>query len=70
MRIKAIVAGLALGLAFALSGVSMAADEKAAEAPCCAKAKKAGKTCDHACCVEAAKDNKACPKCSKPKKKN
>ena len=30
---------------------------------CCAKAKEAGKTCDHKCCVAAAKDGKECEKC-------
>lgn len=69
MRLKAIIAGLALALAFSLSTVSFAADKGAAKgAPCCEKAKKDGKTCDHACCVEAAKDGKACAKCSKGKK--
>jgi len=38
-----------------------------AEAPCCEKAKKDGKECDHACCVKAKKDGKECEKCSKKK---
>jgi hypothetical protein len=38
-----------------------------AEAPCCAKAKAAGKECAHPCCVEAKKAGKECEKCNKPK---
>ena len=54
--IKSLVA-MACAVAF-LASVSFAAD-----APCCAKAKKAGKTCEHECCVKAAKDGKSCEKC-------
>src|SRR4051812_6124834 len=55
---KSIVALIVLSL-FAAS-VSFAADDKkeavvSKEAPCCMKAEKAGKTCDHECCVAAAK---------------
>jgi hypothetical protein len=32
-------------------------------APCCQKAKDAGKTCSHKCCVSAAKAGKECEKC-------
>lgn len=32
-------------------------------APCCQKAKDAGKTCSHKCCVAAAKSGKECEKC-------
>jgi len=50
-------------------GVAMAADDKKPDHPpgkqagCCAKAAKAGKTCEHACCIEAAKAGKNCEKC-------
>lgn len=33
------------------------------EAPCCAKAKQAGKECTHECCADAKKANKVCEKC-------
>jgi hypothetical protein len=32
-------------------------------AGCCAKAKTAGKACDHGCCVTAAKEGNNCTKC-------
>jgi hypothetical protein len=38
-------------------------------APCCEKAKKEGKECEHPCCVKAAKDGKTCEKCAKKDKK-
>src|SRR5689334_10917693 len=56
-------------LALFAAGVTFAADEKKdakdanKEAKCCAKAEKAGKTCDHECCVAAAKEGKNCEKC-------
>ena len=56
--IKSLIAA-ACAVAF-LASVSFAAD-----APCCAKAKAAGKTCEHECCVKAAKDGKSCEKCAK-----
>jgi hypothetical protein len=63
---KSIVALMVLSL-FAAS-FSFAADEKtpapaSKQAPCCAKAEKAGKTCDHECCVAAAKAGMNCEKC-------
>jgi hypothetical protein len=54
--IKSIIA-VSCALAF-LASVTFAAD-----APCCAKAKAAGKECTHECCVKAAKDGKVCEKC-------
>ena len=34
---------------------------------CCAKAKAAGKDCEHKCCVEAKAAGKTCEKCAKKK---
>jgi hypothetical protein len=56
---KAIKSLIALACAVAFLG-SLAI---AADAPCCAKAKAAGKECTHECCVKAAKDGKVCEKC-------
>ena len=39
-----------------------------AAAPCCEKAKAAGKDCEHPCCVKAKADGKDCEKCNKKKK--
>ncbi len=50
----------AAAFAFALATPAFAA-------PCCDKAKAAGKECEHKCCVEAAKNGKECEKCNKPK---
>jgi len=56
-----------------LAGPAIAADAKekdskdAKKAPCCEKAKAAGKECEHACCVKSAKEGKVCEKCSKSK---
>ena len=38
-------------------------------APCCEKAKKEGKECEHPGCVKAAKEGKTCEKCAKKDKK-
>jgi len=51
-----IVLGIALGYL-----VSDAAERRAA--PCCEKAAKQGRTCDHKCCIEAARQGKNCEKC-------
>jgi hypothetical protein len=49
-----------------MTAFSLGAEEKKyKEGGCCDKAKKAGKTCDHACCVKAEKDGKVCEKCNK-----
>lgn len=57
---KTIVAFVALMAA----SIAFAAEKSANKAAgCCAKAAKAGKTCEHACCVEAAKEGKNCTKC-------
>ena len=56
--ITAILTALALFASVALVSAS---------APCCEKAKKDGKECDHPCCVKAKKDGKDCEKCSKKK---
>lgn len=68
---------VAVALAFSVSNFALGEDKKPAEKTmdkpaCCAKAEKAGKTCEHKCCVEAAKAEpaKACEKCSKPKKES
>jgi hypothetical protein len=55
IRLCAIIAlGLALGYLVA---------EAAQRAPCCEKAAKQGRTCDHKCCIEAAKQGKNCTRC-------
>ncbi len=45
-----------------MTTLSFGADKKA---PCCEKAIKAGKTCEHPCCVKAEKDGKVCENCNK-----
>lgn len=56
---KAIKSFIAVACALVFLGsVTLAKD-----APCCAKAKAAGKECTHACCVKAAKAGKVCAKC-------
>lgn len=59
MRTIRLCAIIALGLALGYL-VSEAAGKRA---PCCEKAAKQGRTCDHACCIEAAKHGKNCEKC-------
>jgi hypothetical protein len=58
---KSLIAYLIAPL-FAVS-LALAAETENKVAGCCAKAAKAGNTCDHACCVEAAKAGNNCTKC-------
>lgn len=51
----------ALVFAIALVAIPGFAEDK--PAPCCAKAKEAGKECTHECCVKASKDKTVCEKC-------
>lgn len=60
MRLVRMCALLALGLALAFAFADAAESKKA---PCCVKAEKNGKKCDHVCCVEAAKQGKQCERC-------
>jgi hypothetical protein len=60
MRILRLSAIITLGLALGYL-VSDAAERKAA--PCCEKAARQGRTCDHKCCIEAARQGRNCEKC-------
>ncbi|HUR58909.1 MAG TPA: hypothetical protein VM029_14440 [Opitutaceae bacterium] len=65
---KSIVAFVAASLfvaslAFGATEPKKDAAPAAKVAGCCAKAKTAGKACDHGCCVAAAKEGNNCAKC-------
>lgn len=62
LRLTAIIAiGLALGYAF--SEANEPAKSEGHKAPCCEKAEKEGKKCDHKCCEKPASESKNCEHC-------
>jgi hypothetical protein len=63
MKIKNILAVLALA-SFVAGGSLFAADAPVSKpAGCCAKAEAKGEKCSHECCAEAAKAGNNCEKC-------
>ena len=54
---------LLAGIFALVTTMSSYAEDK--KAPCCEKAKAAGKECTHPCCVKAKAEGKVCEKCAK-----